>query len=241
MAEPTAEQLAQAEARAAELQRQLEAERAEREYSQTELEALEQRYAPVRAIADELLSDAELVEIYQQAKKGREVFKQTQQEPPPAWAQPILQKVEKLDNFVEGLTKREKDQLAQQERANAAQAKAWTDSATSYLENLGKDVPGYLTGRKYENGDLELTDDGMMMVNAVSTYARKHQLSFEDAYKRVGDRFKPAGGGKTPPTSLPTDTAETGIPAGERAAPVEGEGVDFAGELERRLAAGRTS
>lgn len=222
------------------LQQQLEAERAEREYAQAALEDVETRYKPIQPIVEELLSDEEARNLYEQAKKGREAFLRTQTEQPPAWAQPLFEKVNKLDGYVDNLTKREKDQLAQQERANAAQAKAWTDSATNYLTKLNETVPGYLTGRKYETGDLELTDDGMMMVNAVSTYARKHQLSFEDAYKRVGDRFKPSGTTtKQPPTSLAPDASEPGILSDDsRRQPAEGEAVDFADELERRLQAG---
>lgn len=192
-----------------------------------------------KQLIEEILNDEEARELYNNVKQGREAFKKTQVKPIPEELQPLVEKLDRVAGYVDKLEKGTAAQEAQAKVARETAAKAWSDSATTYITGtLAKTVPGYLTGKKYANGDDELTDEGLMMVNAVSTYANKHNISFEEAYKRVGDRFAPRGGASAPPSSLPVDAASPGIPG--PAKPTTGDVVDFASELERRMAAGAT-
>lgn len=215
---------------------QLEAAIAEREAALAEASTTLQALQPYSELITDLVNDADFRGLVTEVKNGRQAFIDTQKKTIPPELQPLAEDVRYLKDYVEEQRNGTKAQREAAERERAAQATAWQKSAESFILNTVNQTPGFLTGKKLPNGDDELTDDGYIMLHAVKALAEKHGISFEEAYKRAdaGNRFAPKNAA-TPPSSLPVDAGNVGIPAIANRTP---DGVDFVTELERRIAMG---
>jgi DNA repair exonuclease SbcCD ATPase subunit len=216
----------QERARAAQLEQRLAQREAELELANTVLEELR----PQEELIREVMADPE---FYAETRKAREAFKRSQVKEIPEEFKPIAEKLDKVSGYVDKLESQTEQAKKVEETQRRQAAQAWQESAAEFIRKANEKTPGYLTGKKFANGEDELTDDGLMMVNAVATYAQKHQLSFEEAYKRVGDRFAPTRA-KTPPPSLPVDAGDIGLP-GPKRDQTDDQNLDFATRFERAM------
>ena len=143
---------------------------------------------------DRFVSDESYREMARNSYKAYETMRQpTKPEMPPEFA-PIVDRLDKVSNYVDTLQQRET-------AAQAAERDASMRATTEYAQRLVAEHPF-------------LAEDNFAGIQMVGTVAAQRGITFEDAWKKYGAMFAaPRQATPPPPRSLRADAGTPGVPS----------------------------